>query len=138
MPYLSDAELLTAVTACLKKAEMEVDSPWQDIVARANRKAKGQIKRSLVARGYSVAQVEDWEDLQEFNENLGLYWALTLGGVAADFDDKFIKSLDRAEELARVMVLIDSELAAPDNPGRVRSGPMADPDDAIFTMDFED
>lgn len=136
MAFLTDAELLDFVQASLKKEDLESGSYWEALAARGNRRAKGSISRALSSRGYSASQVAQWDDLQEFNENIGLYWTLVYGGVTANYDPTFIEMLKACiEDLATCVILIDGEIATPENGGRASWGSMATDDDT-FTMEF--
>lgn len=136
MAFLTNAELLEFVQASLKKEDIESGSYWEGLAERGNRRAKGSINRALSSRGYSASQIAEWDDLQEFNENIGLYWVLVYGGLTANYDPTFIeKLLACIEELATCVVLIDGEIGTPDNGGRSSWGKMATDDDT-FTMEF--
>jgi hypothetical protein len=99
LPWITDDDLKTRVLSLLGKTEFETSGVYETVITDANRQAYRDILFALTSRGYSVAQVEAWDAKQEFNVSLGLFWALTMLGAAKNFDDRFIKALDRREEL---------------------------------------
>lgn len=104
MPFITDAVLKTHVAAVLKFDESTLPAYWNNLIASANESAYLDIRGALIQRGYLANQVDVWPRGAEFNRDLGVFWALVKGAGLHNYDDKFIKLLDRREELKDVLV----------------------------------
>lgn len=80
---------------------------WNGICTAALASAEADVQGVLVGRGYTVDQVDDWPGGVATVSDLALFWALTNAGVLEAFDDKFVKALDRREQL-KTVVLTDA------------------------------
>jgi hypothetical protein len=103
--FLSDNELQAEMVGPLKAAGISDFQPggasawWSGIISAANRRAWGTIRRKLLARGYSLAQVLAWDDGWELQRALGIYQALS-EGIRSDEDQKVdLTPFDREGEL---------------------------------------
>ena len=115
MPFLADADLKAAVASLLSKAPADLPSLWDGIITRANADAYGDIKRRLAVRGYTIAQIDAWDDGAEFQHSIGLFWTLSRAAGLHDYNDKFVNRLDRRAELDEVVVLTGAEVVIPGN-----------------------
>lgn len=134
MAFIGDDMLLDRIKALVVgRGVLDANTPWDVIAQDANEAAFGEIVSALSSRGYTGAQISLWDRRQEFNKDLGLFWALTEGGVAKNFDDKFIEKLDRREELKEVFITSGSEPMYPESDdvarGDIRSGKQETNDD---------
>lgn len=135
--FIIDAVLLDHVKGLLTVATLDLDTPWTGIAHFANLAAYGQIRNALLKRGFSIAQVDAWDDGAEYQLDLGTFWALTKGGCTKDYDAKFIASLDRRKELPTVYVTRGGVPVVPATP-RVAVGAMGDPLVDIFNLTDRD
>lgn len=121
MAYVTAGQLYEYVTAILHRSqpEVQVNSPfWRTIIARAWSDSYGFIVRGLVSRGYgSASQVPAWDDGANFQMAIGAFLALEAGGCLGAFDDKFLLTLDRREELQHIQVTIGGVWQTPDGTG---------------------
>ena len=132
MPFLEDNYLEEIVKDVLGKHALESASRWVSITASSNRAAQGNIRQALMARGYTLAQILAWDDVESFNEHLTVFWALVAGGATQSTDQQtieLIKLMDRRAELATVTITTDGEIVEPgdeDNEinATIRSGAM--------------
>lgn len=138
MAYITDAELKTALAPILRKASAaEINPLWGNIVPDANVAAYNEIIGRLTDRGFTVAQIDSWARNDEFNRDIGLFWALVKGAGLDGYDDKWIERLDRREELDTVAVVIDDELVDPgDTSGSIGQGNL-DTSGDIYSLDPE-
>jgi hypothetical protein len=128
MPFITDEAALGVVSDALK-----LDSPaslapyWPGIVARANAWAYNEVVDRLLRRGLLIAQVTQWDRGAEVQSDLMLWKALTVGAGLEGFDDKFLKTLDRREELDKAGFFVAGVWLAPDGTaGQARSGASSD------------
>lgn len=136
-PYITNDVLKARLVACLQRAGLtDSDSNWDLIVADANEWAYNEIVSALLERGFTISQINEWDRREEFNKSLGLFWCLVLGGVTHAYDDKFIRDLDRREELKTVFVSTGQEPVDPETENRISTG-MLENDADVFTMDSE-
>jgi hypothetical protein len=131
MAFITDEQLRERLAGLLKVAAdselIDDNSPWQTIIEDSNESAYQEILGRLSDRGFTMAQIESWSRRQEFNIDIGLFWALTKGGGLHAYDDRFIVKLDRREELDSVAILDSSGSAlGPSGSGTVGYGPMAE------------
>lgn len=136
MPYLTDAALESKAHDRLGLAASE-DLPdrYASVVTDANTAAYQDIRRALLRRGFTQAQIDAWDDRVEFNRDIGLYWIFA-GQPNQSADDTWIEKLNRREELETVAVMIDGEVVEPGATGSrpIGWGLLDDSNDAV-TMD---
>jgi hypothetical protein len=135
--FVQDATLLAHVQAVLAVEALDPATPWTAIAHYANVAAYGQIRRALMLRGLSQAQVDSWDDGAEYQLDLGLFWALTKGGCTKDYDQKFIQALDRRDELKTAYLTTGGAPVVPAT-SRVARGAMVDSVNDIFALTDRD
>lgn len=135
--FLTDRDLADQVKDTLALDVLDVESPWYKIAIRANAAAYSDIRSILARRGYTIAQIDGWDDGKAYQADQGLFWALVRGGCAKDFDDKFIKMLDRRKDLETVAVVVGGVLVGPVS-GRTVSGTTDNPARDTFSMQDAD
>lgn len=126
-------DLLDVIAAALKNGtgRTALAAYWTTHATNALADASGEINRQLSARGFSAAQIAAWDDLAEFQRNIGLVKALEYGGSLDGFDDKWVKQKKKYFEevegtdskLATCAVLNAGAYQYPaDTPGTVGTG----------------
>ncbi len=133
MAFVTDAEVKSALADILAQDVSALVSKWDGIITRANASAYQDILSALGARGYTTAQIAAWLRGPEFNLDIALFWCLVHGGASLNYDDRFIKLLDRRGELATVAV-IDAAAAvdSPDDVSPVGQGDMLNTSRDVF------
>ncbi len=112
--FITDAQLTTALEACLKvTAGALASTTWPAIVTASNLSAYQEIVGALTERGYTLTQIATWDRGGEFETDIGLFWCLTKGAGLHGNDPTFIFKLDRRAELKDVPVLLAGLEAAP-------------------------
>ena len=86
---------------------------WDNIITDANNSAWEDIREKLGRRGFTETQIDTWDRSEEFNKDIGLYWCLVKGGVGHNYDDRFIRQLDRRAELETIQVTIAGAVVQP-------------------------
>src|ERR1700682_3004132 len=93
--FLSDSDLKEVLASALHVTPPSQPAAWWDpIVRRSNKAAYREIVRRLAKRGFTQQQIDAWEDGDDFQGKLGLWWCFTLGGLPEDYSDKYLKQLD--------------------------------------------
>ena len=123
-PWISDAQLLAALAAVYGKADPSALAVDPQAVTDANAYAGNQITGRLLFRGFTLAQIDAWDQRVEFNTTLGLWWLFTFGGVPYVGNDERVRDFDRRKELSDPLtavfiggVLVNPDAAAETDPG---------------------
>lgn len=128
--FLTDAQLQTQLEAVLQVAPGSLSAGdaghWLTIITAANASAYSDLQGTLLGRGLSATQVDTWGRGAEFQRDIGIFWCLVKGAAGHNYDDKFVKALDRRADL-KTVALLDSDgdpLVPPDPPleGQVARG----------------
>ena len=139
MAFTSAPILKDRLAGLIKTDDGKLQDFWDGIISDSNRAAYAEIVRRLVGRGYTLAQVVQWDDGAEFETDIGLFWCLTKGGALHNYDDKFIAKLDRREELDDVLFLIGGVAVDPaGSTGDVVGHGYLDDSDSIFSTGLND
>ena len=135
--FVTDTELKARVASLMSVAPSGLAAKWDMIVRDSNRAAYNEIVGVLSGRGYTAAQIAAWVRGEEFEADIGLYWALVKGGGLEGYSDTFINKLDRREELAEVDVVVDGVVVDPDSEGDIGFGDFDTTGD-LFVADSAD
>jgi hypothetical protein len=132
--WVTTDQLQQDVADALKQAGAEdLGINWPDVCTRAVASARADILGLLLVRGYTLAQVELWPDLEAVHADQCLFRALNRGSVLEAFDEKFINSHDRREDLKTLRVTDAGGVAAVPA-GLVGHGRMKNtPNEPVFT-----
>jgi hypothetical protein len=114
----------------LQKAGLEEPNSWDSIITDANDSATTYVLNALLARGYTIAQVQQWDALKPFVVDIAEFWALVKGGCTKAYDPTFIQLLDRRQELLTVDIVINGLLVVPGDV-RIKSGMLAHDTDVL-------
>lgn len=140
MAFITDEQLRDALADRLKVAGNDVPAAFSStIVNRSNTAAYQDVVGRLIARGYTKAQIDQWDRGAEFQTMIGLYWCVVNAGAYGGFDPETLKAWDRRKELAEVIVAINGAWVRPtgDQPGLVvTSGPSTS--GSLFNLDPDD
>jgi hypothetical protein len=133
MAYFNTLSQLKKALSNLLQLANDADLPEQygeTIIEDSRRAANQEIYSVLLGRGYSDAQIEDWDRGIEFERDLALFWCLVKGGALV-IEDTRMRALDRRKELQEVSVTVGGVLAnAGDYSGVVSTG--------LLETDFDD
>jgi hypothetical protein len=138
---MTKPELIRACQSVLGLAPTEPPpAHWDEPIEAALRSSKQTVISALVARGFTLAQVEAWDRQREFHRDLAICHAFRDEGIARDYSATHLdKKCEKVAELAEVTVTEDGVPVVPDEEttGRVSHGTYDEDDDDIFTLDFE-
>ncbi len=89
-------------------------SHWDEPIAAAWNFARGAIRRALAVRGFTPAQVEQWDDLEDFHRRVAICNLFREGGIGKGYDNVHLGEYCKAlGELASVPVTIDGIVIDP-------------------------
>lgn len=138
MARITEAQLHFSLSKLLKFSdESSMPDFWDEIVSEAATFAYNEVRGRLEARGFSRANVDGWDRLEEVTRDLGLWRSIVMGGVYSSFDAKFLASLDRREELSHVLVAVSDVWVKPPSgeAGTVSTGKSRATVNGQFTYD---
>ncbi len=114
-PWYTLEELMQAVADRLKESSVDGLEPyWERTCADAIQTGYGDVVRILLGKGYTMAQLDAWDDRRDFTRQQSLFWLMTESSLGSGYDDKEIDKLDRRKELTEaVTIQINGEAVAP-------------------------
>lgn len=142
MAWLTSNEFTAAVRSLPLGLDTTAAMPshWSEPMAAALAAAKNHIIQVLVERGYTVAQIEQWDRQREFHRDLAICSLFKQAMLSNEFEDMDVeKFCEKAELLKEILLIVDGEIVDPLRPrNRISTGKREYPptDDDIFTMDF--
>lgn len=114
------------VASILKQAPQDVQPPLLGLLAPCQAAAYQEIVGTLLERGFTKEQIDQWDRGPEFELDLTAMWVLTKGGALEAFSDLYLARLDRRKELKTVQVFVNGQWIRPDTaplgPGVVSYG----------------
>lgn len=150
--FLNDSEILQGVADRMNTTPAGLTQPkWNNLVAAAHSSAYQKIMGKLLGRGFTVEQINQWDDGANVERDLSLYFCFVNGAVLNNFDPQYIQRISRAtsiggeagSELDKVTTLqIAGKWIAPGNtansPGMVSSGRFDGSADLFGVLDPDD
>lgn len=109
--YTNWEAVKATVASALHLPAAEMDPTWDTGIARATQDAAAEIKRVLVLKGYTPAQIAASDDARAYNDRLGAFFALTRGAVLTTYDLKAVEWLDCRKELQEAAALVINDVA---------------------------
>lgn len=94
-PWVADDILTQDVAAAMQMDDpSQMGSRWTVIISAANVAAAQDLTKFVCGLGYTISQVDEWDDRFDANRRLGLLYALQRGNPLGKIDAEMIKSLD--------------------------------------------
>lgn len=126
-PWVLAADLKQDVADILKEADVaNLEPRWDRQIPRAISTAYADLTGTLLGKGYTIEQLDQWDNREQFNRQQALFWLYTESGLGIGNDDKEINKLDRRKELAEsTTIMINGVPVAPgstDSVGGVGGG----------------
>jgi hypothetical protein len=134
--FIDDATLLQYVSDSLARAQGPdgaLQPFWTNIVTVANRRAYFWIQKEFLRRGFSAAQVDQWDYGVQYQQDLAMHLAVQrLAFLQEGFNAEALKTVDPREELKDMPLIVAGAIQDPAGTyGQVVMGEM-DPTDAYF------
>jgi hypothetical protein len=109
-PYITADDLKQRVADMLNKSVGDLGPRWDRIAAAAVAAGYADITggvNGLLAKGFTIAQVDAWADRVSVSEDQSLYRAGLLAAGLGSYDTEAVKQFDHRTELAAVTALPD-------------------------------
>lgn len=94
-PWALVADVKQAVADGLKKDVADLKDYWVRIITRCVERGYADIKNYLIGRGYTMAQLDQWDDRVTYTFDQALFFCYVEGGGPEDQSERDIKRLDR-------------------------------------------
>lgn len=115
-PWVTSEQLQQAVADDLHKGDRTaLRSRWVAICDRSIVRGYRDIYTRLVAKGYTPAQLDAWDDRVSYTMDQALFWAFVEGSGLADYSDRDYNKLDHRKELAEesFAIMINGQVVLP-------------------------
>lgn len=94
-PWISYDQLRSDVAAALQfDNPTDLGQRWSTIITAANCAAQTDLTQMLLGMGYTIGQVNSWDDRVEAVRRLGLLYALQRGNPLGTLNADMVKNLD--------------------------------------------
>lgn len=110
-PFVSPDVVRQRVAECLHVPVGELPEEFAGLCATGARDATSELRRVLVLKGYSVAQVYSWDDREYYAGRLAAYFALIRSSALSNYDLKAVELLDCRKELTEAAAIIIGDVA---------------------------
>lgn len=105
-PWISDDQLKQKLADILQVDVADFDSIKSSTITDSNNAAWNDILSILVARGYTMAQVDAWDQRVVYNTDIAMFWAFVKGRLPIADGTMQVDKLDRRKELLEMVLLI--------------------------------
>ena len=99
-PWVQPSDLLQRVADALHVAVGSLITAYTRQATTAINNAYSDIRRRMVEKGYSDAQLDAWDDNARFNSDLALFWLLKEAAGLGGYDQEQVQAFDHRKELA--------------------------------------
>lgn len=99
MAWITDAELRVEFAAAVGTDPKELSDQWDSLIPRAVQAGYADIVSILAAKGYTAAQLNQWDFRVTYNLDQSIYWLGVNGAALSDFDLDALKLRDRTKVL---------------------------------------
>ncbi len=126
--FLSDAQIKTSLAAHLKQDADDLDmNVWGPILGRAHQAAYQEILGKLLARSFTIDQINSFDSGAFYEESITLFFLAARGSFGESYDLTAAKLLDKRADLVTCQVFIGGKWVKPlegaSGPGTVNTGP---------------
>lgn len=115
MAWIDSTAMAKAVRSVLGMGPNELLAQhWTEPIDAAIETAKGKIRSALASRGFTLAQIEAWDDLASYHRRVAICTAFREGGIGKAYDSLHLGEYCKAVgELATVGVTINGVIIKP-------------------------
>lgn len=109
-------DVLQAVADDLHKGDKaQLRTRWTAIATRAVERAHSDLIGILTAKGYTIAQLEGWDDRARYARDQALFWAYVEGAALDNPSDRDYNKLDNRQALIKgdISILINGGVVLP-------------------------
>lgn len=112
-PWIDAVILKQALADRLKKSVASLQGYWDNIVTDALSAGYSDLVVRLLAKGFTVNQLDAWDDRVRFNKDQSLFWCFVNGAGLGDYSDLSVNKLDHRAELEKSATIMISGIATP-------------------------
>lgn len=126
-PWYPASDLEGDVRQILKEDTLE--DYWPPLCAKAAETAYADLAGVLLGKGYTIAQLDQWDFRRAYSRQQALFWLYTESSLGIGYDDKEINKLDRRKELTESATILINGAAVgygSDSAGGVGGGVIAE------------
>ncbi len=106
-PWVDSATLEQDVKDILKLSEDGTLEPyWLRLIEKARQTGYTDLTEILLGRGYTIAQLDAWDNREVYNRQQALFWLYTESSLGIGYDDKEINKLDRRPQLLKAATIM--------------------------------
>ena len=106
--WIADTEVQNEISRLCTAYQQTWTTTDIAIIDRCTLAAYNEIVSVLVGRGFSIAQINTWNQRKDYQRDIALCWALKKIGFQRGDEQDFINDFCRADELAEVN-LVDED-----------------------------
>src|SRR5437762_4187384 len=101
-PWITTDAVKQLIADALTKDVSSLPVKWTNIAARANTAAANDIQSRLLAKLFTAAQIDAWDERVTFNQDIAMCYALIYGASLSQYDlsavnDTLKRRLDELE-----------------------------------------
>lgn len=126
--WIQDTDVQNEVARLCTAYNQEWDPKDIVIIDRCTQAAYNTIVSVLVGRGFTLVQINTWNQREDYQHDIALCWALKKIGFQRGDEQDFVDDFCRADELAEVNLVDDSG-------GDIE--PATEPEEPFVSFDLE-
>lgn len=134
--FLTDVQLLSDLADTIQKNVSDLQGYWSNALSQSHSWAWTQIVQRLMARGYTLSQINSWDQPYgaDYERNLTLWAVLCRSAAMQAVEERTIGMFDVRKDLDEVMLIVGGIAAYPaGDPGTVGVGDVSTESD-IFVL----
>jgi hypothetical protein len=99
-PYVTNDAVKAQVARMLQTTPDNLPAQWDGLVDQGVKSGASDVRQRLIGKGFTLAQIESWDQLPQYVLDQAVFWALTRGAVSSEqVSEAKLKTLDRRDEL---------------------------------------
>lgn len=112
-PWITEDDLRQRLADTLSQDVGDINAKWDKIITGSLFRATKLITAKLLGRGYTITQVDLWDQRFEYSYLIGLYWCLCQGNGLGTYNDVFVNKFNVLEELDTLALMVDNIIITP-------------------------
>lgn len=106
-PWVEVSQLEQDVKDILKLEEdATLEAYWTRLITRARQTGYADLTEILLGRGYTISQLDSWDNRETYNRHQALFWVYTESPLGLGTEDKEVNKLDRREQLRKATTIM--------------------------------
>jgi hypothetical protein len=101
-PYVTNDAVKAQVARMLQTAPDNLPPQWDGLVDQGVRSGAADVRQQLIGKGFTLDQIESWDQLSQYVLDQAVFWALTRAAVSGEqVSEAKLRTLDRRDELGQ-------------------------------------